>query len=202
MGDEFIDAYAELRDAQKAKGVDLDNLADADPKDVRRTARALRLFLVRQMLDESVDLFLLPNVVKGDETLKTFHDLDQAEEHVAQHEGTRVVDALPLPTRVIVELLEWVVELHTWPLRRMLNAAEASMDMAAEDDAERQRNRAQPYDPPKDAAARPPTVRSHAAPPAWARARSAPPSVVAEQLGVTAEKMLFRLTLTVVEGGG
>ncbi|MFJ8852374.1 hypothetical protein [Streptomyces sp. NPDC102437] len=33
----------------------------------------------------------------------------------------------------------------------MLSAAEAAMDMAAEDDAERQRNRAQLYAPPKEA---------------------------------------------------
>ncbi|MFE3032916.1 hypothetical protein ACFXKY_14880 [Streptomyces canus] len=112
MGDEFMDAYAELRDAQKAKGVDLDNLADADPKDVRRTARALRLFLARQMLEESADLFLRLNVVKDGETLQTFQDLDQAEEFAAQHEGVRVADELRLPTRVIVELLEWVVELY------------------------------------------------------------------------------------------
>ncbi|WP_306967350.1 hypothetical protein [Streptomyces afghaniensis] len=63
MGDEFMDAYAELRDAQKAKGVDLDNLAEADPKDIRRTGRALRLFLARQMLEESADLFLRLDVV-------------------------------------------------------------------------------------------------------------------------------------------
>ncbi|MEU0059074.1 hypothetical protein [Streptomyces sp. NPDC006334] len=37
----------------------------------------------------------------------------------------------------------------------MLNAAEASMDMAAEDDAERQRNRARLYAPPKGANRRP-----------------------------------------------
>jgi hypothetical protein len=112
MGDEFMDAYAELRDAQKAKGVDLDNLADADPKDVRCTARALRLFLARQMLEESADLFLRLNVVKDGETLEVFHDLDQAEEFAAQHDGARVSDELRLPTRVVVELLEWVVELY------------------------------------------------------------------------------------------
>ncbi|MFI1703062.1 hypothetical protein [Streptomyces griseoruber] len=112
MGDEFMDAYAELRDAQKAKGVDMDSLAEADPKDVRRTVRALRLFLARQMVEDSADLFLRLNVVSGGETLETFQDFDQAEEFAAQHEGARVVDELRLPTRVIVELLEWVVELY------------------------------------------------------------------------------------------
>ncbi|MGO4421285.1 hypothetical protein AB4Z54_21890 [Streptomyces sp. MCAF7] len=37
----------------------------------------------------------------------------------------------------------------------MLNAAEASMDMAAEDDAARARNRAELYAPPKGARRRP-----------------------------------------------
>lgn len=111
FGDEFMDAYVELRDTQKAKGVDMDNLAEADPKEVRRTVRALRLFLARQMLEDSADLFLRLNVVKDGDTLETFHDFDQAEDYATQHEGARVVDALRLPTRVIVELLEWVVEL-------------------------------------------------------------------------------------------
>ncbi|MFF4179729.1 hypothetical protein [Streptomyces sp. NPDC001750] len=38
----------------------------------------------------------------------------------------------------------------------MLNAAEAAMDQAAEDDAERQRNRAKLYAPPKGVRRRPP----------------------------------------------
>ncbi|MBC9729256.1 hypothetical protein [Streptomyces sp. TRM68367] len=111
FGDEFMDAYVELREAQKAKGVDMDNLVDADPADVRRTVRALRLFLARQMLEDSAELILRLNVVKDGKTLETFRDLDDAEEYAAQHQGARVVDAFRLPTRVIVELLEWVVEL-------------------------------------------------------------------------------------------
>lgn len=41
----------------------------------------------------------------------------------------------------------------------MLNAAEVSMDQAAEDDAERARNRAKLYAPPKDARGRRPDGR-------------------------------------------
>lgn len=126
MGDEFMDAYAELRDAQKAKGVDMYNLAEADPKDVRRTVRALRLFLARQMLEDSADLFLRLDVVKDGETLETFRDLDQAEEYAAQHEGSRVVDGFRLPTRVIVELLEWVVELFGGGSRPTTSSAASS----------------------------------------------------------------------------
>ncbi|WP_086859903.1 hypothetical protein [Streptomyces milbemycinicus] len=113
FGDEFMDAYAELRDAQKAKGVDLDNLGEADPSDVRRTARGVRLFLARQMLPESSELFLRLDVKdQADAVLESFTDLEAAEAYVAEHPGTRIVDALRLPTRVVVELLEWVVELY------------------------------------------------------------------------------------------
>lgn len=126
FGDEFMDAYVELRDAQTAKGVDMDNLAEADPKEVRRTVRALRLFLARQMMEDSADLFLRLNVVKDGETLETFPDLDEAEEYAAQHEGSRVFDALRLPTRVIVELLEWVVELFGGGTRPTSSSAASS----------------------------------------------------------------------------
>ncbi|MER6557870.1 hypothetical protein ABT300_08895 [Streptomyces sp. NPDC001027] len=126
FGDEFMDAYVELREAQKAKGVDMDNLTDADAEDVRRTVRALRLFLARQMLEDSAALFLRLNVVKDGETLKTFADFDQAEKYAGQHKGSRVVDALRLPTRVIVELLEWVVELYGGGNRPTTSSAASS----------------------------------------------------------------------------
>ncbi|MDQ0962062.1 hypothetical protein QFZ66_005940 [Streptomyces sp. B4I13] len=125
FGDEFMDAYVEMRDAQKAKGVDLDNLAEADPSDIRRTVRSLRLFLSRQMLEDSAARFLRLNVVKDGETVETFQDFDQAEAYAAQH-GARVVDELRLPTRVIVELLEWVVELFGGGNRPTLSSAASS----------------------------------------------------------------------------
>jgi hypothetical protein len=49
FGDEIVDASVELRDAQKAKGVDLENLEDADPDALRKTMRSVRVFLARQM---------------------------------------------------------------------------------------------------------------------------------------------------------
>ncbi|MEZ3180818.1 hypothetical protein KYY02_19620 [Streptomyces pimonensis] len=112
MGDEFMDAYAELREAQRAKGIGLEDLAEADPKDIRRTMRSLRLFLARQMLPESAQFFTRLDVVSaGGEVIESFHDLDEAEKAAEQHDGARVVDHFRLPTRVVVELLEWVVEL-------------------------------------------------------------------------------------------
>lgn len=111
FGDEFMDAYAELRDSQKAQGVDLENLEDADPSVLRHALRALRVFLARHMLPESAELITRLDVVKDGKTLKSFQDWDQAEEYAAKHPGARIVDGLRLPTRVLVELLEWVVEL-------------------------------------------------------------------------------------------
>lgn len=47
------------------------------------------------------------------------------------------------------------IDPRDWTLTRLLNAAEAAMDQAAEDDAERQRNRAALYAPPKGVRRRP-----------------------------------------------
>lgn len=112
MGDEFMDAYTRLREAQQVEGAALDDLASADASDVRRSARALRVFLARQMLPESAEQFLRIDVVQAGEVLETFQDLEEAETYAAERPGARIVDALRLPTRVLVELLEWVVELY------------------------------------------------------------------------------------------
>lgn len=46
------------------------------------------------------------------------------------------------------------IDPHTWPLKRMLNAAEAQLDAGAKDDSERARRRAELYAPPKGYQAR------------------------------------------------
>ncbi|MFF0087792.1 hypothetical protein ACFYR1_50550 [Streptomyces canus] len=113
MGDEFLDSYSEMRDAQQSKGIDLENLGEADPAVVRGTVRALRVFLARQMMPESAGKFLRVNVVDpGGEVLASYDDLAEAEAAATDAPGRRVVDELRLPTRVIVELLEWIVELY------------------------------------------------------------------------------------------
>ncbi|MET9913015.1 hypothetical protein ABZZ74_40665 [Streptomyces sp. NPDC006476] len=149
MGASFVDAYAELAEAQKARGVDLENLGDADPSALRKTLRSVRVFLARQMLPESAELFTRLDVIQDGEVLDSFHELDQAEEFAAQHPGARIQDALRLPTRAVAEILEWVVEPygdwdawdgvlalqgvdpHAWPLKRLLNAAEAAVGAAS-----------------------------------------------------------------------
>ncbi|MGW2100354.1 hypothetical protein ACWCPX_22150 [Streptomyces olivaceoviridis] len=111
-GDEFVDAYMELQEAQKAKGVDLENLEEADPTTLRKTMRAVRVFLARQMLPESAEFFLRLDVVRDGKVLESFQDEDQALAFVAEHPGARVQDALRLPVRAVAEMLEAVVELY------------------------------------------------------------------------------------------
>jgi hypothetical protein len=112
MGDEFLDAYAELRRLQSEQGVDLENLAEADSRDVLRTMRALRSFLARLMMPESAEQFTRLDVVADGQTIASYHDLDEAYEHADTLSDAKVVDALRLPTRVLTELLEWSVELY------------------------------------------------------------------------------------------
>jgi hypothetical protein len=112
MGDEFMEAYARLRAAQKDRGVDLENLDEADPLALRHTMRAVRQFLAEQMLPESAERFTRLDVVEGGTVLESFQDLNDAADFAARHEGSQIVDALRLPTRVLTELLEWVVELY------------------------------------------------------------------------------------------
>lgn len=114
MGDDFMEAYAGLRDAQQANGVDIEKLAEVEPSQLRGVHRSLRAFLAALMLPESADLFLRLDVVKAGKVLSSFETLDEAEEAAGKVKGggARIVDGLRLPDRVLVELLEWVVELY------------------------------------------------------------------------------------------
>jgi hypothetical protein len=114
MGDEFVDAFGELKEAQKAaSGIDLDDLSTLDQSMIRGAARAMRAFLARLMLPESADLFTRINVVDTAGTmLESFHDQDEAKAYAEQHKGSRTVDAFPLPDRVLVDIMEFVVQLY------------------------------------------------------------------------------------------
>ncbi|MFF1834245.1 hypothetical protein ACFVXE_08570 [Streptomyces sp. NPDC058231] len=111
MGDDFMDAYQSLIDAQKSSGVSLDGLSGVDPAQLRRVSRALRDFLARLMLPESAELFTRLDVVVDGKPVESFADAAEAEAYAAEIANARVVDGLRLPDRVLVELLEWVVEL-------------------------------------------------------------------------------------------
>ncbi|PSK57996.1 hypothetical protein B0E38_01841 [Streptomyces sp. 111WW2] len=114
MGDEFMDALAELKEAQKeTSGIDLDDLSTVDPDKLRGAARGLRCFLARLMLPASAALFTRLDVVKDGEVLKSFHDVDEANAHAEKVDGgARVVDAMRLPDRILIDLMEWVTELY------------------------------------------------------------------------------------------
>ncbi|MFF1964319.1 hypothetical protein ACFVW5_12005 [Streptomyces sp. NPDC058232] len=111
MGDDFMDAYQSLIDAQKSSGVSLDDLSEVDPAQLRNVSRALRDFLARLMLPESAELFTRVDVVVDGKPVESFADAAEAEAYAAEIANARIVDGLRLPDRVLVELLEWVVEL-------------------------------------------------------------------------------------------
>lgn len=114
MGDEFMDALAGLKTAQKAaSGIDLDDLQSVDPQALRTAARGLRVFLAELMLPESAAVFLRLNVVRAGVVLESFQDPDEAAAFAEESgEGARVVDELRLPDRILVDLMEWVTELY------------------------------------------------------------------------------------------
>lgn len=114
MGDEFLDAYGELREAQQAMGVDVENLSNLDTAAIRTAARAMRIFLAKLMLPESAEFFTRVEVVKDGKVLKDFHDWAEAEVYAAKGKGggTRVRWGFQLPDRVIVQIMEFVVGLY------------------------------------------------------------------------------------------
>ncbi|WP_432001630.1 hypothetical protein [Streptomyces sioyaensis] len=113
MGDEFLDAYEDLQEAQKRLGVDVNNLAGTDPDKLRSVVRSLRLFLARLMLPESAAEFVRWEVIRDGKVVDSFGTPEEADEHAAQLKGATVKDVgMRLPDRVLVELLEWAVELY------------------------------------------------------------------------------------------
>ncbi|MEV5677075.1 hypothetical protein [Streptomyces sp. NPDC052179] len=113
MGDEFMDAYQQLRTAQQQSGVDLDDLTGVDGTDLRRVTRAVRVFLGGLMLPDSAELMLRLDVEVDGAVVESFQDLDAALARAGELEGGRVVDGLRLPERVLMELVNWVIELYS-----------------------------------------------------------------------------------------
>ncbi|MEV0016704.1 hypothetical protein [Streptomyces tendae] len=114
MGDAYMDAFAELKEAQAAaSGIDLDDLSTLDPNTLRGATRGLRQFLGRMMLPESAQEFLAVEAVTADGTVLSFHqDWEEAEEAAAQVAGARARWVWQMPDRVLVDLMEWVTELY------------------------------------------------------------------------------------------
>jgi hypothetical protein len=112
-GDEFLDAYERLQEANRRLGVDVTNLSGVDPAKLRATVRSLRGFLARLMLPESAPIIARWDVVSKGKVLGTYTDPEEAEEHVARVKGAELRDeSMRLPDRVLVQLLEWAVELY------------------------------------------------------------------------------------------
>ncbi|CAM5301305.1 hypothetical protein AB0F92_22690 [Kitasatospora aureofaciens] len=112
LGDEFLDAYSRLQDTYKSLDLDLSN-PDVDLGQVREATVALRLFLASLMLPESAEEFARWDIVAAGKTVSSHGDPAQAREAAGGRKGARVVDrGLRLPDRVLIELMEWVVELY------------------------------------------------------------------------------------------
>ncbi|MDI9829682.1 hypothetical protein [Streptomyces sp. KAU_LT] len=114
-GDEFLEAYEQFRDAQREKtGVDVEDLQGSSAEQLRAVTRSLRVFLGRMMLPESADLFLRVDVLVGGKVVQSFQDREEALEYAAGlDEKAAVQDALRLPDRILMELLQWVTSLYS-----------------------------------------------------------------------------------------
>lgn len=113
MGDEFLDGYTRLRDAQKKLGMEGNDLSQVDPSVVRLVVVSLRVFLAGLMLPESATQFAQWHVVVDGTVTGSYSDPDDAHEAAAKLDGATVVDvSMRLPDRVLVQLLEWAVELY------------------------------------------------------------------------------------------
>lgn len=112
-GDEFLDAYERLQEAHKRIGVDVSNLSGVEPAKLRSTVRSLRGFLASLMLPESAAVIARWDVVSNGKVIGTYSDPEEAEEHVGRVKGAELRDeSMRLPDRVLVQLLEWAVELY------------------------------------------------------------------------------------------
>jgi hypothetical protein len=119
MGDAFLDAYEGLRERYNELGIDLDNLAGTAPGTLREAYATLRAFLASLMLPSSAEAFARWEVHAGGEVAGVYTDPVKAAEHAerlneeAGPDVAEVVDAsMPLPDRVLVGLMEWVLELY------------------------------------------------------------------------------------------
>lgn len=116
MGDEFLDAYAEMREGQKREtGVDVEDVDAGDVENLRKLTGGLRLFLSRLMLPESAALITRVDVVRSGDTLKSFQSWDEAREYAegVKGGGARPVWGLRLPDRLLLQMLDWTLKIYT-----------------------------------------------------------------------------------------
>ncbi|MGW3512092.1 hypothetical protein [Streptomyces sp. NPDC000994] len=113
LGDEFLDGYSKVQEAQSALGDEKD-LTKLDPDVLRSVYGAMRSFLATLMTPESAERFLRFEVIKGGKTTAHFRTREEADAYASELTGAvRVEDkGMRLPDRVLVEMLEWSTELY------------------------------------------------------------------------------------------
>lgn len=113
-GDEFMDAYNRLAEAQRS-------LASADVsemsgEELRVMYQEMRTFLARLMTEESAARFCRFEVVplSGAERLGPYLTREEADEAALEvASGATVEDkSLRFPDRILVQIMEWVQELY------------------------------------------------------------------------------------------
>lgn len=113
LGDEFLQGYTQVMDAQKALG-DNPDLTSMDPTVLREVYGNMRQFLASLMTPESAERFLRFEVIKGGKTVAHFRSRAEAEARAGELGGSSSVEdkSWRLPDRVLVELMEWTTELY------------------------------------------------------------------------------------------
>lgn len=92
MGDEFLEYYERLREAQSVLGVAVNDLSQVESAKVRQVVAALRMFLARLMPPESAEKFARWDVVVGKKSVAMYHDPVEAAEDAAGGKNAHVVD--------------------------------------------------------------------------------------------------------------
>ncbi|MDQ1018979.1 hypothetical protein [Streptomyces afghaniensis] len=111
FGDEFLDGYHRVQKAQRAISGEED-LTKMDPATLREVYGSMREFLGGLMTQESAERWLRFEVIKGGKLVDHYRSRSRAEEKAAEV-GGRVEDkSMRVPDRVLLELLEWTVELY------------------------------------------------------------------------------------------
>jgi hypothetical protein len=117
-GDEFLDAYGRLQEVQKTLNDGGQEITELSGDRVRALYGEMKTFLARLMTPECGAEFSRFEVVTDqgqptEVTVSVHLARDDAEEAAAALKNATVVDkGVRLPDRVLVELMEWVVELY------------------------------------------------------------------------------------------
>ncbi|MEU1852943.1 hypothetical protein ABZ499_27670 [Streptomyces sp. NPDC019990] len=113
FGDEFLDGYHRVQEAQRAIGGEED-LTKMDPATLRQIYGSMREFLGSLMTPESAERWLRFEVIKAGKLVDHYRSRRDAEARAEELGGTaRVEDkSMRVPDRVLLELLEWTTELY------------------------------------------------------------------------------------------